>query len=115
MFHCFQDIMHQFKGYDTDTLTTILNKSFPVKCGVTSLPELKRQYWFYADLCEEQLQSMRSLACNYYQSRSDIDYEIMRRAEDDYAEQLDRLKSFSVFYACHHYLGTEGFQSVSLD
>ena len=52
---------------------------------------------------------------NYAQSGSGLDYEIMKRSEADYAVQLETMKSFSVFYACHHYLGTEGFESVSLD
>ena len=115
MFHCFQDIMHEYQGADKKTLQRSLTKSYPFKLGIDNVQDLKKFYWLFSDLAFEHLNKMREKIYNYAQSQSGIDYEIMKRSEADYAAQLESLKSFSVFYACHHYLGTEGFESVSVD
>ena len=115
MFHCFQDIMHEYQGADKKTLQRSLRKSYPFKLKIDNVQDLKKFYWLFSDLAFEHLNNMREKIYNYAQSQSGIDYEIMKRSEADYAAQLESLKSFSVFYACHHYLGTEGFESVSVD
>ena len=115
MFHCFQDIMHEYRGADEKTLKRALAKSYPFKLKIKNVEELKKFYWLYSDLAYEHLKKLRDKIYNYAQSGSGLDYEIMKRSEADYAVQMESLKSFSVFYACHHYLGTEGFESVSVD
>ncbi len=115
MFHLFQDTMHDFQQFDRPTLQRLLADSHPHCIGVTTLKELKKFYWLFADLANEHFKKMRELQFRYYQSLQPIDLTIMKAAEQDYLKQLMTLRSFSVFYACHHYLGTKGFESVSLD
>ena len=115
MFHCFQDVMHQLKDADTETLKIVLSVTHPHALGIDNVDDLKKYYWMWASVAEEGLDKIRHRQFNYYQSRSEVDKILMQRAEKDYAQQLDTLRQFSQFYACHHYLGTAGFESVSLD
>jgi hypothetical protein len=107
--------MHEYQSADKKTLRQSLIKSYPFKLKIDNVQDLKKFYWLFSDLAFEHLNKMREKIYNYAQSQSGIDYDIMKRSEADYAAQLESLKSFSVFYACHHYLGTEGFESVSVD
>lgn len=115
MFHCFQDVMHQLKDADTETLELVLSLTHPYALGIDNVEDLKKYYWMWADVAEEGLDKIRQRQFNYYQSGREMDKILMRHAEEDYAQQLDTLRQFSQFYACHHYLGTAGFESVSLD
>jgi hypothetical protein len=115
MFHRFHDVMHQLKDADTETLNLVLSLTHPYAIQIETLDELKKYYWMWASVAEEGLDKIRQRQFNYYQSNSEIDQILMRRAEQDYARQLDTLLQFTQFYVCHHYLGTKGFESVSLD
>lgn len=115
MFHCFHDVMHQLKDADTETLELVLSFTHPHILGIETVDELKKYYWIWADRAEKGLDKIRQRQFHYFQSRSEIDKILMEHAEQDYKGQLDALRTFSQFYACHHYLGTAGFESVSLD
>lgn len=115
MFHLFEDVMFTLSSASKENLELVLSLTHPYAIGVQTVDDLKKYYWMWASVAEEGLEKVRQRQLNYYQSRSEIDEVLMRQAERDYQAQLQTLMTFSQFYACHHYLGTEGFESVSLD
>ena len=115
MFHRFQDVMHELKNKHPLELKALLKETEPHRNFIKTLDELKRYYWMYSALVQDGMDRMRRAQLNYHQSRRCFDKLRMEAAEQDYLKQLETLKSYTVFYACHHYLGTAGFEHVSLD
>lgn len=115
MFHLFEDVMHTLKDADEKNLKLVLSLTHPYALGLDNVEDLKKYYWLWADVVDETFKKIEKLQYAYYQSGQEIDRIYMELAERDYERQLTTLMTFSQFYACHHYLGTAGFENVSLD
>lgn len=115
MFHLFQDVMHTLSTASEENLKLVLSLTHPYALGIDNLEDLKKYYWLWADVAEEGFRKMQKAQFAYHQSGQAIDGLHMRLAEQDYSRQLNTLMTFSQFYACHHYLGTPGFENVQVD
>ena len=73
MFHCLQDVLHEFQHKDDRELKAILKTTVPYSMCINTFEELKRYYWMWSAVVQDGLDRMRRVQLTYHQSRQNFD------------------------------------------